>query len=152
MESKLVGEIRSLISPILEQQRVDLVDLELKGKPGSRVLRIFVDTDGGISLDHCVALSRQISDLLDTRDLISGHYRLEVSSPGLDRPLRTPKDFKRNLGRQVKIKFATATGEPETVTGRIARVTENTVTVGDNDRSTEIDITTISVAKVLPVW
>ena len=124
MELNKINQIRKLIVPILESQQIDLIDIELKGRSGSRVLRIFVDIDGGISLDQCVDLSRQISDLLDTRDLIAGWYRLEVSSPGLDRPLKTERDFTRNLGRKVRVIY-TDKDEQKTISGIIDQVDDS---------------------------
>jgi len=152
MESKLIKKIEALILPILESQNIDLVEIELKGKLGAQVLRIFVDIEGGISLDQCVNLSRDIADLLDTKDLITGHYRLEVSSPGLDRPLRTERDFERNLGRKVKIDFLTDVGENMTITGTMKQVDDNAVVIMQNNHQFKIDISKISVAKVLPTW
>ena len=151
MELNKINQIRKLIVPILESQQIDLIDIELKGRSGSRVLRIFVDIDGGISLDQCVDLSRQISDLLDTRDLISGRYRLEVSSPGTDRPLKTERDFKRNLGRTAKVIY-TEKEEEKTITGIIEHVDNSQVLVNQNNSQVQIEIATILVAKIIPKW
>jgi len=152
MESNKIKEIRDLILPILEFQNIDLVDIELKGRSGSQVLRIFVDIVGGIRLDQCVNLSQEISDLLDTKDLISGRYRLEVSSPGLDRPLKTEGDFKRNLGRKVKVKYLTDQGEDKIISGTIERVDNRIVIVQQNNHKIKISLSKISVAKIIPLW
>ena len=152
MESKLVKNIRDLILPVLEFQNIDLVDIELKGKPGAQVLRIYVDIDRGIPLDQCVKLSREFSDLLDTKDVIQGRYRLEVSSPGLDRPLKTERDFQRNIGRKVKVDFITDVGDKKTVTGNIEEIINGELIVLASDQRLKIDITKIKVAKILPVW
>ncbi|MDZ7268281.1 MAG: ribosome maturation factor RimP [candidate division KSB1 bacterium] len=93
-----------LITPIVvERFGLDFIDLELKGGRSNKVVRIIVDADGGVKLDTCAALSQAISDELDAGDLVPGRYRLEVSSPGVDRPLRTLRDFQRNLGRTVRL-------------------------------------------------
>jgi len=99
--SEIVARIRALIEPLLDAEEIELVDIELKGKVGSQVLRIFVDVEGGIHLDRCESLSRDISTELDLEDILPGKYRLEVSSPGTDRPLKTMNDFKRNIGRRI---------------------------------------------------
>ena len=151
MKQAKIKQIRDLILPLLDSQQVDLIDLDLKGRSGSHVLRIYVDTDEGISLDQCAALSRQISDLLDTRDLISDRYRLEVSSPGLDRPLKTERDFKRNLGRTAKVIYIEKE-EEKTLTGIIEHVDNNQVLFNQNKNQIKIEISTILVAKIIPKW
>jgi len=152
MESKLIKNIRYLILPILELQNIDLVDIELKGNAGAQVLRIYVDIDGGIPLDQCVNLSREFSDLLDTKDIIAGRYRLEVSSPGLDRPLKTARDFQRNMRRKIKVEFITDVGDKKNVTGIIEEINDNELVVLDNNQQFKIDLSKIAVAKVLPMW
>ncbi len=147
-----IKEIKNLILPILGSFGVDFVDLELKGRAGSQLLRIFVDTESGITLDQCVKLSREISDLLDTRDLITGRYRLEVSSPGLDRPLRVTSDFRRNLGRKVRIDYLTDQAEEKTVVGNIEQVADNLIVIAQDDQPINIDIFKILVAKIIPIW
>jgi len=114
-------------------------------------LRIFVDIDGGISLDQCVALSRQISDLLDTRDLIAGRYRLEVSSPGLDRPLKTARDFTRNSGRKVTISY-TENDDEKTISGIIDQVDGSQLLIQQDNTRIGIEIAKIRVAKIISKW
>ena len=152
MDSNNTKVIKNLVLPILEDRGVDLIDIELKGGSGSQLLRFIVDIEGGITLDQCVELSREISDLLDTQDLIAGRYRLEVSSPGLDRPLKTERDFKRNLGRKVRINYLSDQNEHQTVIGVIELVKDNQVVVLENSQKVQIDLSKISVAKIMPVW
>jgi len=111
-------QIRELVEPLLEEEGVELVDLELKGSPGRLILRIFIDEEGGITIDRCTEISRKLSDLLDRKDPIPGRYTLEVSSPGVDRPLVQPRDFRRNVGREVRVEYRD--GEvTRSLTGRI---------------------------------
>lgn len=152
MDSIQIKAIKDLVLPVLEIHGVDLVGIEFKGRSGSQLLRIFVDIDGGITLDQCVALSREISDLLDTRDLIAGRYRLEVSSPGLDRPLKTERDFNRNLGRQVRINYLSEQAEEQTVIGVIEQVNDNQIVVMQDSQQVQIDLSKIVIAKIIPVW
>ncbi|MDZ7264157.1 MAG: ribosome maturation factor RimP [candidate division KSB1 bacterium] len=145
-------KISALIAPIIAAHQVDLVDIELKGKPGQLVLRVYVDIVGGIGLDQCAAISRELSDVLDIADLIPGKYRLEVSSPGLDRPLKNARDFERNIGRQVRIKYR---GQGDTVTsisGTIKAVTENQLLLEVNEQPQPIALSTIVLAKIQTVW
>jgi len=112
-----------IITPIVvERFGLDFIDLELKGGRSNKVVRIVVDADGGVKLDTCAAISQAISDELDTSDLIPGRYRLEVSSPGVDRPLRTMRDFQRNLGRTVWLRRH-GLEEPRELEGVIETVT-----------------------------
>jgi ribosome maturation factor RimP len=92
--------VRELISPLLEGAGIELVDVE----HGPGLLRIFVDREGGIDLGAITECSEQIGNVLDVHDPIPGHYTLEVSSPGVERPLRTPEHFRRFVGSRVNIK------------------------------------------------
>lgn len=97
-------------------------------------------------------LSREISDALDRRDILPGRYRLEVSSPGLDRPLKSMRDFQRNLGRQVKIKYLDEGGNSVTVIGQIEGVDDDAVVILEDDQQKKITMSKILLAKILPVW
>jgi len=105
MDSKaVIDKARQLIEPVIAERGLELVDLELGLEGRSRVFRVFIDKEEGVTLDDCVEVSRDIDPILDVEDLIPSAYRLEVSSPGLDRPLRTPSDFQRFQGERVKVK------------------------------------------------
>jgi ribosome maturation factor RimP len=98
-----VETLREKIKPVVEGENSELVDLEFSGGGSASVLRVYVDRSAGITVDQCADLSRKIGDMLDTEDLIPGRYRLEVSSPGLDRPLISAADFKRKTGERVRV-------------------------------------------------
>lgn len=104
MAEELVSTVRELLEPVLEDLGFECVDLEFKREPQGQVLRIFIDKPGGVTLDDCVSVSREVGSLLEVDDPIPGKYRLEVSSPGLDRPLKKPADFERFAGQKVKVK------------------------------------------------
>jgi len=104
MLDTLQQKIETLIAPIAEDFQYELVDLEIKSEGGGSVLRIFIDKPGGITLDDCVAMSREVGAILEIEDPIKSGYRLEVSSPGLDRPLKKPADFEKFSGSKVKLK------------------------------------------------
>ncbi len=147
MHESTLEVVRGLVEPLLEREGVDLVDLELKGAPGRQVLRVFVDVDGGITIDQCVLLSRKISDLLDRKDPIPGKYRLEVSSPGVDRPLTRPRDFQRNIGREVKVDVRR--GEVvEQVTGKIVSVGEENLTLDVKGEEVLLEWTAVVKGKI----
>lgn len=90
--------------PLLASQGLELVELEYKKEGRDMVLRLFIDREGGVTLDDCAAVSRELSELLDVEDVIPGHYSLEVSSPGLNRPLKKPADYERYKGKLIKVR------------------------------------------------
>ena len=100
----LQDELTELITPILEDLSFELVDLEYKREGADLFLRIFVDKEGGVNLDACAAISREVGALLEVENTIDDAYRLEVSSPGMDRPLKRPADFERFAGERIKVK------------------------------------------------
>ncbi len=103
MEQILLDELRKTCLPLLSKQGIELVELGIARERGSLVLRFLVDKAGGITLDECARLNQEISRLLDAQDIVQESCVLEVSSPGLDRPLRSTRDFQRCLGQLVKI-------------------------------------------------
>jgi ribosome maturation factor RimP len=103
MSTEELERVRTIALGILEFAGMELVHLELKREPGGWFLRLFIDKEGGVTLDDCSHVSRQLSAQLDVEDPIEQRYTLEVSSPGLDRPLYTDRDYERFAGRQVRL-------------------------------------------------
>ena len=93
-----------LITPLVEDKGFELVDVEYVKEGGNWYLRAYIDKPGGITVDDCEVISRSLSDKLDEEDFIEGAYILEVSSPGLGRPLKKEKDFVRNMGQEVELR------------------------------------------------
>ena len=106
--AQLVEQIEALVQPLLDDLGYELVDLEYRRERGGWTLRFYLDKEGGITLDDCAAASREVSTLLDVEDLIPNAYNLEVSSPGIERPLKKQKDFERFSGQRVTIKTRAA--------------------------------------------
>ncbi|HAA73944.1 TPA: ribosome maturation factor RimP [Candidatus Latescibacteria bacterium] len=92
-----------LVQPILGEKGIELVELSISGNARRYVLRFFVDRPDGISIGECAQLSRELADVLDTYDPIDASYTLEVSSPGLTRPIKTRKDFERASGKAIRV-------------------------------------------------
>lgn len=104
-DSDIEKRIRDLLAPVLEDKSLFLVDLELRGYKGSRTLSVYVDAEkSGVDIDTCAEISQELSFLLDSNDVIEGKYRLNVSSPGLDRPLKDLRQYSKNIGRKVRIR------------------------------------------------
>jgi ribosome maturation factor RimP len=102
--AEIISRITDLLQPLLEAQGVELVELQYaRPKRGRGTLRLFLEQPGGITLEILSRLSRVVSELLDVHDLIPGAYNLEVSSPGLTRPLKRPEDYRRYTGRLVRL-------------------------------------------------
>ena len=100
----VIDQVREAALPILDSLGIELVDLEFRKEGPGMVLRLFIDKPGGILLDDCSAVSRELSELLDVEEIVPCHYTLEVSSPGLNRPLTKPADYDRYVGKLVKVR------------------------------------------------
>lgn len=98
------NKVRDLAEPLLTDMGLELVDVEYKNEHGSWVLRVYIDKPGGVTLDDCTDVSRELGTLLDVEDPVPQSYNLEVSSPGLNRPLVKEKDFKKFSGHRAKIR------------------------------------------------
>jgi ribosome maturation factor RimP len=96
--------VADLAEPVLDDMGYELVDVAYLSKYGRWILRLTIDKEGGITIDDCARVSGELGDLIDVKDIISQRYVLEVSSPGLDRPLKKEKDFLGAVGKKVKVK------------------------------------------------
>lgn len=102
-KGSVIQTVESLILPVLKDLGLELVDIEYRREGRGWVLRIYIDKEGGITLDDCARVSRQAGDLIDIDDLIPNEYCLEVSSPGLDRPLKKEQDFIKYKDRRIQL-------------------------------------------------
>lgn len=105
MKKSTESLIEELVLPTTNEHNIEIVDVEYVKEAGEYYLRIFIDKDGGVSLNDCEVITRAINPILDEKDPIKENYFLEVSSPGLDRPLKKEKDFIRYAGRDVEVKL-----------------------------------------------
>ncbi len=101
--SEIVEQVKNIVLPVVESASLELVGVRFLVERGRRILRLYIDKPGGVTLKDCSSVSKEVSTLLDLHNVIPHRYTLEVSSPGLDRPLCEPSDFQRNLGRQVQV-------------------------------------------------
>ena len=100
----VVSRVAELAEPLAASRGLELAEVEYKQEGGRMVLRLYIDRDGEVTLDDCAVVSRELTEILDVEDFIPGRYTLEVSSPGINRPLKKPADYLRFTGRLVKIK------------------------------------------------
>lgn len=120
---------KELLLPIVGKLGFELADVEYVKEGASWYLRAYIDKAGGIGVDDCEAVSRELSDILDREDFIDGSYILEVSSPGLDRPLKREKDFERSIGKEVEVRTYRAIGGEKEFTGTLKAYDKGSVTV-----------------------
>ena len=123
----------ALILPIINKNNYELVDIEFVREGSNWFLRAYVDKKGGFSVNDCEKVSREFSDLLDKEDFIEESYILEISSPGLGRPLKKDKDFERSIGEEVEVKLYKAFEEQKEFSGTLEAYDANTVTLGFED-------------------
>lgn len=146
-----------LVTPIVDKYNYELVDVEFVKEAGNWHLRVYIDKEGGITIDDLTKVNHELSDLMDVNDFIEESYILEVSSPGLLRPFKKPKDFVRNLGKDVELKlFSPITWEEKgkkysdkEFVGILKAYNEEsaTVTIGFDDREMEIQVKDIALIR-----
>ena len=124
-----------ILLPIVEKNGFELVDVEYVKGGGSWYLRAYIDKPGGINVDDCEIVSRELSDILDEKDFIDEAYILEVSSQGLGRPLKKEKDFKRSLGQEVEVRTYRMMDRKKEFTGILKDHDKDTVTIEMEDGS-----------------
>ena len=126
-----------ILNPIMVELGFELVDVEYVKEGSSWYLRAYIDKPGGININDCEAVSRRLSDILDEKDFIDDAYIMEVSSPGLGRPLKKEKDFKRSLGMEVDIRTYRMIDRQKEFTGILTAYDAGTVTIELEDETTK---------------
>ncbi len=128
-------KIRGIADQVLESRGIWLVDVELAPTGRRLVVRVFLDKPGGVTIGDCASASRALEDALDTEDAIPGSYFLEVSSPGLERPLRRPTEYEYFTGRRVRVVVRTPVDGASALTGEIVEATPAMVVLKKDDAS-----------------
>jgi len=147
--NKVEDTVKNIVLPLLEPDGFELVDLEYKKEGNDWVLRLFIDHEKGIDHEACQNVSNLVSDELDKIDPIPHAYFLEVSSPGIERPLKTIKDFNRFSGEKVQIKlFAAKNGQKDFI-GKLLGMENNQVAIAVNDSKLLFDLDEIAKARLV---
>ncbi len=128
-DKEFLAKTNQLVEPVCDAEGMELVHAEYQMEPGGKVLRLYIDKPDGISLDDCVAISRQVSDLLDIYMEGDQQYRLEVSSPGSNRPLGKPQDFNRFKDHSARIQIAEAINGQKKFKGILNGIQDGIVTL-----------------------
>lgn len=131
--NRVESVVEELARPILEELKYELVDIEYKKEGGSWFLRFYIDKPGGITLDDCQIFSERIGELLDHHDPIPHRYYLEVSSPGLDRPLKKDEDFERYKGHRVCVKLYKSVNGEKNYYGQLVGLKDGNVVIQDGE-------------------
>ena len=127
-----------LLGPILEENHFELVDVEYVKEGGSWYLRAYIDKPGGITVDDCEIVNRALGALLDEEDFIEDSYILEISSPGLGRPLKKERDFARSLGEEVEIRTYRMVNKQKEFRGILKAYDKDTVTIEEEEGQDQI--------------
>lgn len=131
MSKREIYESRTeaLITPLVERRNFELVDVEYVKEGGTWYLRAYIDKEGGITVNDCEDVAREMNEILDREDYIEDSYVFEVSSPGLGRPLKKEKDYIRSMGKEVEIRTYRAINREKEFYGILSAYDENTVTI-----------------------
>jgi len=140
--------VREIAEPIAEEYQVELVDVEYVKEGAAWYLRAYIDKEGGVTIDDCEHVSRKLDKELDRIDIIKQSYILEVSSPGLDRPLKSERDFKRYAGETVEVKLYKPVDGQKLFKGELAGLIDGKVVIKtDEGRTIEFDMNNVAVVK-----
>jgi ribosome maturation factor RimP len=151
VDTALHDRLISLFEPVLMTAGYELIDLEFVPGAGGGTLRIYIDSPEGIDVDDCADASHVLSELLDVNDPFPGAYSLEVSSPGLDRVLRTPAHFARFLNERVKVELRVARDGRKRYTGFIRRADDEEIELEVDNFSVSIKLAEIGRARLAPL-
>lgn len=146
---KVEDVVYDLAKPIIDRNNFELVEIEFKKEGADWYLRVYIDKEGGITIDDCEAVSRELSDLLDEADPIEQSYIFEVSSPGIDRPLKTDRDYEKNIGKLIEIKLFSPLNGKKAYEGILKGHSKEAVDIEADSK--EIRIEKSSIALIRPV-
>ena len=150
-EKEIIKQVEALAEPLCDSEGLELVHVEYQRESVGRILRLYIDRAGGVTLDDCVNVSRQLNDLLDVYLDDIGPYNLEVTSPGPERPLSKLQDYVRFKGRKAKIKTWQPVNDQKNFTGIILGVTANQIQLSSNENTVTIPFGDISKARLVDV-
>ena len=133
MTKEIEKKVEELVLPICDGMGLSLWAVDYAKEAGSWFLRVYIDRESGVSIDDCVRVSRKLEELLDAKDFIDSSYMLEVGSPGIDRPLKRPEDFKKFAGEYVNIKLYKAQNKVKNFQGKLRGLEADMVTIETDD-------------------
>lgn len=148
----LQEQITQLVAPIAESKGAYLIDVVVRGDHRRRVVEVFVDHDNGVTTDLCAEISRELAHVIDQVNIIPYRYDLVVSSPGLDRPLKLFRQYLKNIGRTIEIRYS-SNGQTEKLIGKLTSANEQAIEIMlENTTAVQIMFEQILEARIKPVF
>lgn len=149
-----ITRVWELAAPLVEGEGMEIVDIEFRheGSRGGRVLRLYLDKAGGPNVDDLSRVSRQLSELLDTHDAVDGTYTLEVSSPGINRPLKRPEHFARFVGKRIRVRTRDTINGRRSFLGILQEVLEDQITLKQDGARYQIPFSVIEKSNYEHDW
>ncbi len=142
-------QVFSLIEPMLEDIGFELVEVEYLTMHGRWILRLYIDKEGGVTIDDCADVSRDLGDVIDVKEIIDHEYVLEVSSPGLNRPLRKEKDFTKAVGSRIKLKMVRDLNGQKNFTGNLKDYNNRTIYLETDGKLIELPYDDIEKSNII---
>lgn len=152
MDDALKTQIQALAEPVLAEREMELVELTLRPQGQQQVIRLLVDKVGGVTIQQCAKVNRQLGMALEAANLIEGSYAIEVSSPGLDRPLVSTRDFERAVGEDLVVQILSAEGKLWESQGMLLAVQPDAIVLQMTAGNVTIPLSTIKAAKKAIQW
>jgi ribosome maturation factor RimP len=147
-QQQVIEAVWALLEPVAEAEGFELVEVEYRRESPGWVLRIFIDHIDGVTVDHCARISRLVGDILDVHDLIPNSYHLEVSSPGLNRPLRKARHYQRQVGRVVELRTRLPFGQRRNFKGVLLAAGEDRLHLDCDGQVYEIPLVDVEKARL----
>ncbi len=148
-EDRIITEIEGFVLPVTRDMGLELVEVQFRREGGGWILRLFIDREGGVTVDDCAALSRQVSAYLEVEDTIEHAFTLEVSSPGVERPLKRKEDFIRFAGRKARIKVRTPIEGQRVFIGLLGELKDDILLLECDGQQMQIELGAIARARLV---
>jgi len=152
MGEQVLADIQALAEPILAEGGMELVELTSQPHGGQRLIRFLVDRVGGVTVQQCARMNRRIGEALEAASLMEGGYTIEVSSPGLDRPLVSKRDFERALGEELRLEVRREAGRSQELRGMLLAVRQEAVVLKMTSGNVTVPFAEIRAAKKAVRW
>lgn len=149
----LADQVRQRAETVLTGSDAYLIDVSVRGHTGTHILDVYIDGDDGVTIAQCAAISRELGFLLETDNVMRGRYRLNVSSPGADQPLVLPRQYRKHIGRSIRVVYrATDEGAPETLEGKLVTADASGIGIETEGTPRQLDFARIVEAKIVLPW
>ncbi|MDA0823046.1 MAG: ribosome maturation factor RimP [Proteobacteria bacterium] len=148
----VLDALTALLEPTVSGLGYELLGVERQPTAGGTLIRLYIDSSEGIVVDDCATVSRQVGDVLEVEEAVSGAYTLEVSSPGLDRPLFTPAQYRVFIGSHVKVRLRTIVNGRRRLAGLLAAATDEYLTISIGEDDIDVPYNVVERARLDPQW